>query len=275
MRKCLLNFSIFSCMLMSLIGAPDWENETVIGINKEKPRTTFVPFKERSNALTHNRESSAYVKSLDGNWNFSWAQDPQSRITDFYKVDFDSSNWNTIPVPSNWQLQGYGTPIYTNNVYPFKRNPPFVTDEPPKNWPAYKHRNPVGSYITEFAVAADWNERETFIHFDGVESAFYIWVNGRKVGYSEGSYTAAEFNITSFLKPGMNKLAVEVYRWSDGSYLEDQDFWRLSGIFRPVYLFSRSRVGLRDFYAKPQLTTDYQDGKLDLSTSIFNYTNTY
>src|SRR5699024_9786138 len=134
--------------------------------------------------------------------------------------------------PSSWQPLGYGVPIYTNHSYPFKNDPPSVTAVPPKDYTAYKLRNPVGSYRRQFTIPDDWDGRELFINFDGVKSAFYIWINGKKVGYSEGSMTPAEFHITDYIQPGKNTLAVEVYRWSDGSYLEGQDMWRLSGIFR-------------------------------------------
>ncbi|MCK5835106.1 MAG: DUF4981 domain-containing protein, partial [Lentisphaeria bacterium] len=252
--------------------APDWENPEVFGVNKEKARATFVPFADRSNSISDDRNNSQLVKSLNGQWKFNWVRKPDLRPTDFYKEDYNSSNWAKISVPSNWQLKGYGKPIYTNNIYPFKLDPPFVTSEPPKSYTAYELRNPVGSYIKKFRIPANFDGRQTFIHFDGVESAFYIWVNGKKVGYSQGSYTPAEFNITKYLKPGANSVALEVYRWSDGSYLEDQDFWRLSGIFRPVYLFSRANVGVRDFYAKPLLDDKYENGILDVVTTVHNYT---
>jgi beta-galactosidase len=252
----------------------DWENPEVFSIGKEPARATFVPYKSRQNAVADDREKSAYVQSLDGSWRFHWVPVPNQRPKDFFKEGFDCSSWDLIPVPSNWQLQGHGTPLYSNVTYPFLRNPPFIMGEPPKDWLAYELRNPVGSYLRTFSVPADWKGRETLLHFDGVESAFYLWINGKKVGYSQGSYTSAEFNITKFLKPGENKIAVEVYRWSDGSYLEDQDFWRLSGIFRPVYLLSRAPLGIRDFHAKTPLDKEYKNGQLELSVSIANQNKT-
>jgi beta-galactosidase len=164
-------------------------------------------------------------------------------------------------VPANWQLQGYGIPIYLNHPYPFEKNPPFIQH----------NYNPVGSYRTTFLVPVKWKGREVFLHFAGVESAFYVWVNGVKVGYSQGSRLPAEFDITGYLRPGENVLAVEVYRWSDGSYLECQDFWRLSGIFRDVFLFSTPKVHIRDFEVRTDLDESYQDADLNVEVKLVNF----
>ncbi len=252
-------------------GRPVWENPEIFGVNKEAAHATFVPYKERATALKDRRTDSAWVLPLDGDWKFRWSPDPAHRPRTFFRSDFDASKWDTIPVPSNWQLHGHGTPIYTNVTYPFKRNPPSVTDEPPKDWPAYHARNPVGSYLTEFTLPPEWKTRRTIIHFDGVSSAFHLWINGKMIGYSQGSRTPAEFDITEALKPGANSLAVEVYRWSDGSYLEDQDFWRLSGIFRPVRLVSHPQLRLRDIDARPKLDAAYDNGTLDLAVQLRNH----
>ena len=171
---------------------------------------------------------------------------------DFYKPTFDVSGWDDIRVPANWQEFGYGRPIYTNIRYPFPPDPPHIPHD----------YNPVGSYRRVFEIPASWDGREVFLHFDGVKSAFYVWVNGCKVGYSQDSMTPAEFNITRCLAPGKNILAVEVYRWSDGSYLEDQDMWRFSGIFRRVYLFATPKVHIRDFFVRSTLDDLYQNGIL-------------
>ncbi|QDU33382.1 Beta-galactosidase [Poriferisphaera corsica] len=248
----------------------DWENEEVIGINKEPARVSSIPFTDHESALRGDREGSLYFQLLSGAWKFHWVGNPEERPIDFYKMGYDVSDWDEIEVPSNWQLQGYGTPIYVNVRYPFKRERPRVTLAPEKDWTAFKARNPVGSYRRNFEVAEGWDGRAVFIHFEGVESAFYLWVNGEKVGYSQGSYTPAEFNITAYLKEGKNTVAVEVYRWSDGSYLEGQDFWRLSGIFRDVYLYSTPRVGIDDFFALADLDADYEDGQLSVSCEIRN-----
>ena len=183
-------------------------------------------------------------------WKFNWVAWPNQRPVDFYKTDYDVSGWKEIPVPSNWQVLGYGTPYYRNIGYTFKIDFPHVMSEPSKNYTAYEERNPVGSYRRDFDVPADWNGRRVFITFDGVDAAFFIWVNGEKVGYSTNSRNAAEFDITKYVKPGKNMVAVEVYRYCSGSYLEDQDMWRLSGIFRNVTLWSSPQTHVRDFFVQ-------------------------
>ncbi|QDT68996.1 Beta-galactosidase [Planctomycetes bacterium MalM25] len=224
----------------------DWENEAVFGVNKLPPRATFYRFDTAEAArdatrVNGGRGDSPYVASLNGDWKFQWSANPEDRPTDFHQSGFDDSDWGTIPVPSNWQTEGHGQPIYTNEVYPFDKNPPFI---------AGHNGNPVGSYRTKFTVPEKWDDRTVEICFDGVESAMYVWCNGEKVGYSQGSRTPARFDLTKYLKEGENELAVEVYRWSDGSYLEDQDFWRLSGIFRDVYLEGVPETHLRDIEIK-------------------------
>ncbi|UCD01393.1 MAG: DUF4981 domain-containing protein [Promethearchaeota archaeon] len=236
----------------------------MIGQNKEPPHNTLIPFQDINSALTGNFEFSQYYKSLNGNWKFNWVEKPSERPIDFYKVNFEVNKWNEIPVPSNWQLHGYGIPIYTDSKYPYsiKR----------KKIPSIDHEyNPVGSYRTEFRIPENWNDREIFIHFAGVKSAFYLWVNGKKVGYSQGSMTPAEFNITSYINKGKNILALEVYRWSDGTYLENQDMWRLSGIFRDVFLFSTSQIHIRDFFVYCDLDDNYKDAILKVKIKIQNY----
>ena len=209
--------------------APDWENPHVLGIDKEPGHCTSVPFEDLWSASEGYRTSSPWFHSLNGRWKFHWVGNPSVRPVDFYKPSFDVSKWDVIPVPANWQMCGYGTPIYTNIKHPFKVEPPRVTSEPPKDFTSYADRNPVGSYRRDFALPEKWAGREVFLHFEGVKSAFYVWINGEKVGYSQGSMTPAEFDVTRFVKPGKNTLAVEVYRWCDGSYIEDQDMWRFSG----------------------------------------------
>ncbi|MHC4740248.1 MAG: glycoside hydrolase family 2 TIM barrel-domain containing protein, partial [Planctomycetota bacterium] len=254
-------------ILISLVGslpadqANDWENPEMIGRNKEPAHCTLIPYPDIQGALEGNRASSPFYKSINGNWKFNWVRRPAERPLDFYKLDFDVSNWKEIPVPANWQMHGYGIPIYTNVPYPFAKNPPYIPHE----------YNPVGSYRTEFTVPAEWKNRQIFIHFEGVKSAFYLWINGRKVGYSQGSMTPAEFNITKYLRTGKNILAAEVYRWSDGSYIEDQDMWRLSGIYRDVYLFSTPSVHLRDFFIRCDLDEQYRDATLKVTARVHNY----
>ncbi|MBN1271045.1 MAG: DUF4981 domain-containing protein [Candidatus Aminicenantes bacterium] len=239
----------------------DWENPGVIGWNKEPAHCTLLVFSDRDSALKQDKKTSPFYFSLNGNWKFHWAKCPDERPINFFEPSFDVKNWKKIPVPSNWQLQGYGKPVYLNVRYPFKKDPPFIQNED----------NHVGSYRTEFKIPVSWKEREVFIHFAGVESAFYLWINGRKVGYSQGSRTPAEFNITPFLRDGDNILAVEVYRWSDGSYLECQDFWRLSGIFRDVYLFSTPKQHIRDFELVSFLDETCRDAVFRVTAHIKNY----
>ena len=248
----------------------DWENPTIFRVNKEPAHCTLMPFDTLSGALKGDNASSKYYKNINGKWKFHWSKDPQSRPVEFYRDSFDISNWDTIAVPSNWQLQGFGKPLYTNATFPFKSLPPTVMGEPPKGYTNFNARNPVGSYKTNFTVPSNWQAREVFINFDGVDSAFYLWINGRKVGYSQDSRTPAEFNITKYLQAGDNTIAVEVYRYSDGSYLEDQDMWRLSGIFRDVYLFSTPKVHIRDFFAKPQLDGECQNAVLTVEVNVVN-----
>ena len=179
--------------------SPDWENEAVFRINKEAPHCTIIPCESADKALKGKWQNSKYYKLLNGDWKFNWAQNPSDRPVDFYKPEFDVSAWDNISVPSKWQLQGYGTPVYANTVYTFQKNPPLVMSEPEKEFTNYKDRNPVGSYRRNFTVPNEWNDKEIFIVFDGVDSAFYLWINGQKVGYSQDSRTPAEFNITKYL----------------------------------------------------------------------------
>jgi len=249
----------------------DWENPGVVERNKEPGRSTFLPYPNVESALKGTRQASPFHQSLNGKWKFNWAAKPSKRPVEFYKPSFDVSGWKEIPVPANWQMEGYGIPIYCNHPYSFKKDPPRVMGTPPADWPAYNHRNPVGSYRREFAIPEAWKGRRVFIHFDGVSSAFYLWVNGKKVGYSQGSRTPAEFDITPYMKSGKNVLAAEVYRYSDGTYLECQDFWRLSGIFRDVYLWSAAELHVRDFHADATLDGDYRNGVLSLNLDVHNF----
>jgi beta-galactosidase len=249
---------------------PDWENGRVFAINKEPAHATLVPYPNEGAALRADAQASPFVRTLDGDWKFHWSPRPEERPTDFYKPEFDVRAWRDIRVPSDWEMVGYGTPIYSNITYPFKRDAPRVTEEPPPNWTAYKDRDPVGSYRRTFAVPMGWRGRQIFLTFGGVSSAFYVWLNGQRIGYSEDSRLPSEFDITRYLQPGANVLAVEVYRWSDGSYMEDQDFWRMSGIFRSVQLVARAPLFVEDFYARPTLDAAYRDAVLKLKVKVRN-----
>ncbi len=275
--------TVLSLLLFCLCGAvpgaiaqdanstkPDWENPHVFGINKEPGRATFTPFPDEAAALAQSG-ASPFVQSLNGTWKFHWVKNPELRPVDFYKPDFDVSAWKEIPVPSNWEMQGYGTPIYTNITYPFKRDYPRVTETPDDHsWTAFDQRDPVGSYRRDFTVPAEWAGRQVYLLFNGVNSAFYVWINGQKVGYGQDSRMTSEFNVTKYLSPGKNVIAVEVYRWCDGSYIEDQDFWRMSGIFRDVTLVSRAPVHVRDFQVKTPFDAAYQNATFKLHLSLQN-----
>jgi beta-galactosidase len=261
--------SIAACLLLLSIGiAPsqtgleDWENPRVLHIDTEAPRATFVPFPNASEAVRWNGDPKASTRylSLNGPWKFHWSPRPADRPFDFWKPAADVSRWKDIPVPSDWQFQGYDVPIYVNSDYEFARNPrpPFVPHDP----------NPVGSYRRTFTVPEGWTGMDVFLHFGAVKSAFYVWVNGEKVGFSKDSKTPAEWNITRYLRPGENVVAAEVYRWSDGSYLECQDFWRLSGIERDVSLYAAPKTRIRDYEARATLDGTYRDGELDLAVDL-------
>jgi beta-galactosidase len=252
-------------------GGHDWENPKVTGYNKSARHCTLIPYSSRSDAVEGTREASIYHQSMNGNWKFKWSAIPEDRPANFYELGYDVSGWEAIPVPGYWQIYGYGVPIYTNATYPFAKDPPMVTTAPSSSYTSYILRNPVGSYRTEFSVSPEWVGRKVFVHFDGVKSAFYLWINGQKVGYSQDSMTPAEWDITDYLVPGTNVMAAEVYRWSDGSYLEDQDMWRFSGIYRDVYLFSTPQVHLRDFWVRCDLDGQYEDATLYVTANLKNY----
>jgi len=255
------------------MSAPDWENPLVFGINKLPPRNAAWPYPDARAAQESDYDHHGpWVQSLDGIWDFHWSPDPTNRPADFFKPDFNLAGWTNIPVPSCWELRGFGTPIYVNYIYPFKPNPPSVMDTPPTNYTSYLQRNPVGSYRKYFEIPNDWRGRRIILHFAGVSSAMYVWINGQKVGFSENSRSPAEFDITDFAQSGRNLLAVEVYRWCAGSYLEDQDMWRLSGIFRDVFVYATPNVDLWDFFADANLDTQTHDGSVQLHYTLRNAT---
>ena len=240
----------------------DWENPAVLGMNKLPYHATLQ--------LPSKQKECKEIISLDGQWLFHWSRNPEVRPADFYRENYDVSGWDKITVPGNWQLQGFGTPIYININYPFVRNRPSVMTEPPKDWTAYENRNPVGSYVTFIDVTKDMLSKNLILHFGGVHSAFYVWINGKKVGYSQNSMSPAEFDVTKYLREGRNKLAVEVYRWSDGSYLEDQDMWRLSGIFRSVELWVRPLIHIADYHVTAVPNGDFSQANVTADITLCN-----
>ena len=260
MKKC--TYTALLSLIASSACAVEWNDLNVLQINREAPHASMMVFPDARSAMKAkvDRTQSPWFRSLNGDWKFNWVKKPADRPVDFYKPDFSVDSWKTIPVPSNWEIQDYGLRIYSNIPYPFPKNPPNA----PTEW------NPVGSYRHNFEVPENWKGRETFITFDGVQSAFYLWINGEKVGYSQGSRTPAEFNITKYLKPGKNVLAAEVYRWSDGSYLEDQDFWRLSGIYRDVFIWSTAKSHIRDFTITTNLDKQYKNARMKINAEVIN-----
>jgi beta-galactosidase len=248
------------------------EDPWTIGLNKLPARTSFWPSPNINEATQSTYDSNPWIKSLNGKWLFKWSADPSLRPLEFYRTDDVINNWDTIPVPSTIERQGYGTPLYVNIKYPFKVNPPYVMGIPDTSFTSYKNRNPVGSYKKTFKVPDSWKGKQIILHFAGISSAAFVWVNGQKVGYSQGSRLPAEFDITSYVKKGDNLLAVEVYKYCDGSYLEDQDFWRLSGIFRDVFIRAVPKVTLWDVYAAPSVNLDIDKGKITLHYTSSNFT---
>ncbi|WP_017446971.1 glycoside hydrolase family 2 [Gayadomonas joobiniege] len=236
----------------------DWENPAVTQINRLPARATSYSFADKNLAVQRDREQSRMLK-LNGQWKFSYADDDEKRPLNFFQADFDSSGWSNIEVPGNWELQGFGQPIYTNSTYPF-----------PVELPKILRDNPVGSYLKSFDLPEAWQDERIILHFGGVSSAFYLWVNGEKVGYSQGSALPAEFDISDYVTPGQNQIAVQVFRWSDGSYLEDQDHWRLSGIHREVLLLAEPKVAIRDFAVRTRFTDGYDKAILEVKTDITN-----
>ena len=252
----------------------DWKNELVFEKNKLPARVSSCSYSSEQDALLGNREK-ARIKSLNGKWKFKYVGKEEDRPIDFMAEEFSGSGWSDIEVPSNWELYGFGQPIYTNIIYPFTPNILDTTlrfdwkgPQPPRPPKIYRD-NPVGSYFRDFEVPAEWDDMSVILHFGGVSSAFYVWVNGQEAGYSQGSRLAAEFDITEFLKQGKNRIAVQVFRWSDGSYLEDQDMWRLSGIHREVMLLAQPKIAMNDFYVRTKLDANYRNAKLEIRPKVW------
>ena len=274
MKKTILSLTVL-CLSMSASAVDDshhdWEDNHVLQINREPARAYFIPYGERQGDR---------MLSLNGEWQFRWTKTPGERIKDFYRTDYDASGWKTLAVPANWEVNGYGTPIYISAGYPFKIDPPYVMKEPKKGWTTYEERNPTGQYRRTFTVPDSWTATvpdgfpsgsgQTFLRFEGVMSAFYVWVNGQQVGYSQGSMEPSEFNITPYIKKGENQIAVEVYKYSDGSYLEDQDFWRFGGIHRDVLLYHTPDVRLRDVAVRTVLEESGYLLQINPQFSVYN-----
>ena len=236
----------------------EWEDPEIFQINRELPHAHFTPFESKVLAEKGISKNSKYYQSLNGIWRFKYSKNPNARPKNFFKVGADLSSWDDIIVPGNWEMQGYGTPVYLDEEYPFTPNPPLVPHE----------YNTVGSFARTFSIPEDWIEREIFIQFGGVRSAFYFWINGNFVGYSQGSKTPAEFKLTPFLNSDENNIAVEVYRFSDGSYLEGQDTWRVSGLERDIILLARPKIHIKDFFIHSELEDDFVNGQLSIDLEL-------
>lgn len=240
----------------------DWEDLNILHRNRLDSRAYFISYSDIDSALTFERGRSNKFKILNGMWKFCYSNSPLESPLGFYEDGFDDSLWDDIRVPGNWQLQGYGYPHYTDLIYPFPVEPPKVPSE-----------NPTGCYRRNFYIPEEWKGLQVLIRFEGVDSGFHLWVNGEEVGYSQGSRIPSEFDITSYIKTGENTLAVRVYQWTDGSYIEDQDMWWLSGIFRDVVLLARENVHIEDFFIKTVLDENYENGALNIETKINNTTS--
>ncbi len=233
----------------------DWENFNVLHINRLPSAASFISYTTRELALKGDKTKSKFYLSLDGKWKFNYSPTVDQSPTDFYKLNSDTKNWADIDVPGNWELQGFGYPFYVGSGYGIKRNPPLIP----------KDNSPVGSYKKNFSVPKSWDGKEVVIHFGSVASAFYVWVNGKMVGYSQDSKTPAEFDITKFIKYGSdNQIALKVFKFSDGYYLEDQDFWRLAGVQRSVFLYARPKTHIRDYQVVTDLDRDYKNANFSL-----------
>ncbi|GAA4279620.1 glycoside hydrolase family 2 TIM barrel-domain containing protein [Gaetbulibacter aestuarii] len=254
MKRPLLIALLFSTALVFSQDLPDWENPDTLSINTVEPHTNFIHLNEAPFSTDHGNLSN--YQSLNGIWKFMWTKNTAERPKDFYQNDFDCSSWDSIPVPSDWQMHGYGYPIYTNIEYPFPKNAPCIADD----------FNPVGSYQRHFMIPDTWKDKSVFLHFNGVNSAFYVWVNGEKIGYSQGSKTGAGFDISNAIKVGDNTISVQVFRWNVGSYLEDQDFWRLSGIERDVFIYATNKIRFKDILVNASLDkAEYKTGDLTVN----------
>ena len=250
----LLSVALFTMSAMNAQTFKEGHDQNLNSVNRLPMHTSYFPYESEELALSGNKETSKNFMSLNGEWNFNWVENADQRPTDFFRVDFNDKGWDKINVPAVWELNGYGDPIYVNIGYAwrndFKNNPPEV---PTKN-------NHVGSYRQTFTVPADWKGKDIIAHFGSVTSNIYLWVNGKFVGYGEDSKLEQEFDITSYLKPGEeNLIAFQVFRWNDGTYLEDQDFFRYSGVGRDCYLVAREKNRIEDIRITPDLVNDYKD----------------
>ena len=262
--------TLFGLMLLSLIFASaqdtknEWENPTVFERNKEQGHVDFVAYAEKDKARLLNRSESPYFQSLNGTWKFHFVKKPADRPEDFYKADFDDSDWQQITVPSNWEIEGFGLPIYTNVVYPFPKNPPYLDNE----------YNPVGTYRREFELSNQWDGMQVMLNFSSVSGYARIFINGQEAGMTKVAKSPSEFDITDYLQSGKNTIAIQIFRWHDGSYIEDQDFWRLSGLEQDVFLYALPSLSVWDYFIKAELDENYQNGVFNASIDLRRFSGT-
>lgn len=236
-----------------------WNDVSVCQVNKLEPRVNVIPYSDENGIDGLEYQKSSYYKCLNGNWKFDWVETLSSKPQGFHEQGYDVSGWAEIPVPGNWELNGYGIPVYTNVSNEFPANPPYAPEK----------YNPIGCYVHDFQVPSGWDGRDVYINFGAVKSAFYLWINGNFVGYSEDSKTPAEFDITPYINvSGSNRLAVEAYRFCDGSYLEDQDYWRMSGITRDVFIYSKPKLNVADFFVNAGLDENYEKGVFGIAIDL-------
>ena len=254
LARTLCQLALLCLPLSALAQHHDWEDQSILHINREPARASFFAYKE---------QPGDRQLSLNGHWKFHWTKTPEEQPQDFFRTDYDDASWSSFPVPGDWEMNGYGTPIYSSSGYTFKINPPYVMGEPKSTYTAFKERNPNAVYRRSFSIPSAWKGQEVYIRFGSVSSAFYLWINGQQVGYSQGSMEPAEFRITPYLREqGDNQITLHVFKYSDGSYLEDQDMWRLAGIHREVTLFSTPTLRIRDFGVRTLLDAHYRDAQL-------------
>ncbi|OYX84764.1 MAG: beta-galactosidase [Flavobacteriales bacterium 32-34-25] len=263
MKNVVLSLALFLSLQINFAQTNEWENPQVLDRGKESGRSSFLLFSNEAELKTNNPQKSELYQSLNGNWKFNIVKNPSQRPMDFFATNLDDSNWKNIQVPSNWEIQGYDIPIYTNITYPFPKNPPFIGGD----------YNPVASYRRNFTVSDSWGDKEIILHFASITGYARVFLNGKEVGMTKASKTPAEFNITSFLTKGNNSIAVQVFRWHDGSYLEDQDFWRLSGIERDVYLQAMPKTTVWDYFVKSELDNQYKNGIFNLDVTLKSFEN--